>query len=231
VHHLRTSPRRPVADPHDGAPAAPGTTARQHSPRHLAVRPAARPAARPAVHPAVRIAVSALAAAGALVACTSGDDGPGASPTATTSATSSPTPTSDPTTPAPTATSSAPAPTDPPTAPAEPPATPPPAGPASPPPVAEPVHGGTAWGVYLAVMTSPDDPAYVQSGTRLEQFGYFPSEGDVSCDEGAAEALGLEPNVLVRSVHFDSREDAEAFVALYGDDILGIAQVTTYCLD
>jgi hypothetical protein len=183
----------------------------------------------------VRIAVSALAAAGALVACTSEDGSPAASPTAISSPTPTPTPTApataDPTTPGPTATSGTPEPTPSPTAPAEPPASPPPAGPASPPSVAEPVHGGTAWGVYLAVMTSPDDPAYVQSGTRLERLGYFPSEGDVSCDEGAAEALGLEPNVLVRSVHFGSREDAEAFVALYGDDILGIAQVTTYCLD
>jgi hypothetical protein len=35
----------------------------------------------------------------------------------------------------------------------------------------------------------------------------------------------------VRAVHLGSREDAEAFVALHGDDVLGIVQVGTYCLD
>jgi hypothetical protein len=185
-------------------------------------RPGRRGAGR-----AVVAVVGTLTAAGLLVGCTADDATPSASPTPTASATSTPEPSPTPSeVPEPTATPE-PAPTE--AVPPVPPATP--ADPSAPPPAAEGVHGATAWGVYLAIMTSEDDPAWVGSGTRLEALGYEPTYGDISCDQGATETLGLPENVLVRSVHFATREDADRFVTLYGPDILGIAQVTTLCLD
>jgi hypothetical protein len=87
------------------------------------------------------------------------------------------------------------------------------------------------WGVYLTALTAEDDPGWIRSGTRLEELGYFPGYGDVSCDQGATQALGLPDNTVVRHVYFGSREDADRFAALYGGEILGIAEVTTLCLD
>ncbi|WP_298455025.1 hypothetical protein [uncultured Cellulomonas sp.] len=195
--------------------------------------------------------VGTAAAVGVLVAGAAGLDrletrppAPVAAATPTTSTTPSPTP--DPTTPvrpAPSPSSVAPVPTPsltPTPVPPEPtPSSTPPAPvqpvPPTPPAAATPSHGGTAWGVYVAVMTTPDDPAWQRAGTRLEEMGYFPGGGDINCDRGAAEGLGLDGTQVVRSVYFTSRADAQLFVELftdrYGDDVVGVVEVTTLCLD
>ena len=84
--------------------------------------------------------------------------------------------------------------------------------------------------MYVAAMTSPDDPAWAGSGARLDELGYVSGGSDVSCDVGAAAALGLADNTLVRAVYFASEAEARAFVDLYGA-VLGVVPVRTLCLD
>ena len=55
--------------------------------------------------------------------------------------------------------------------------------------------------------------------------------GSVSCDHGAAEALGFDPGDDRVAVYFDSTARAQEFVAVYDRQDVGSAPVTTYCSD
>jgi hypothetical protein len=93
-----------------------------------------------------------------------------------------------------------------------------------------PEHGGVVWGLYLALGDSLDDPAMDAARQRATELGYHPGGGELACDDGAAEALGVDASYSV-AVYFRTREDAEAAAALFGSAPVGIARVTTYCLD
>ncbi len=71
-------------------------------------------------------------------------------------------------------------------------------------------------------------------GHLFDQFGIQAVQGEVACDQGAAEALGPGAEFRV-AVYFDTEVDARAFVdqlATSGEVTdAPIAQVTTYCLD
>ncbi|HEX6581124.1 MAG TPA: hypothetical protein VF195_09665 [Actinomycetota bacterium] len=105
--------------------------------------------------------------------------------------------------------------------------------PVAPTPV-DPVHGGTYWAVYpwLGAAGSPD--AENVSALLLEDFGIEAFPGDLSCDDGAAEALGTDAPQGI-GVYFETEDEANAFADQAG--LLGheadpvIARVTTYCLD
>src|SRR3712207_5578335 len=95
--------------------------------------------------------------------------------------------------------------------------------------------GGVAWAVYLAV-GSPDVQWDMHKLGETESYarflGYTGSGiGSVSCDQGAAEALGLDPDDHRVAVYFDSAARAQEFVAVYDRQDVGSVRVTTYCLD
>jgi hypothetical protein len=98
----------------------------------------------------------------------------------------------------------------------------------------DPVHGGTYWAVYpwLGAAGSPD--AENMSALLLEDFGIEAFPGDLSCDDGAAEALGTDAPQGI-GVYFETQGEANDFAMQAG--LLGheadpvIAHVTTYCLD
>ncbi|MBO3102501.1 hypothetical protein [Cellulomonas fengjieae] len=142
---------------------------------------------------------------------------PAPSVTATASPTPTPTATPTPTTASPTPTT--PSPSTPPTSP-----------PARPQP-ADVAHGNRVWGTYVAVVDSFDSPAAVAATARVTELGYAPSGGEIACDQGAGEALGLPPETLVVATYLASKEDAELFAQLYGPGAVGIAEVTLFCLD
>jgi len=103
------------------------------------------------------------------------------------------------------------------------------------PPEVTPVHGGRAWAVYLAV-GSPDSEWDMhmlgETESYLQGQGYTGSGiGSVGCDQGAAEALGVDPQDNRVAVYFDSAARAQEFVAVYDRQDVGSAEVTTYCLD
>ncbi|MEQ9073612.1 MAG: hypothetical protein RLP09_07105 [Sandaracinaceae bacterium] len=96
----------------------------------------------------------------------------------------------------------------------------------------QPVHGATAWGVYLAAAPDGRDPAVTGALERLRARGIEGGgSGDLGCDDGAAQALGLPPSHIAASVAFGSREDADRFVAAWPEPVLGVAEFTAYCRD
>jgi hypothetical protein len=97
-------------------------------------------------------------------------------------------------------------------------------------------HGGSYWAVYVAV--EPDEGRVLADARdRVEAAGYTPGGGDLACDQGAAEALGMErqAQAMTVAVYFDTRDDAETFFGLLASRLepppVGIANVTTLCLD
>ncbi|GMQ85141.1 MAG: hypothetical protein BMS9Abin07_0706 [Acidimicrobiia bacterium] len=100
------------------------------------------------------------------------------------------------------------------------------------------VDGGMSWGVYLA---TDDEPDYASESTiaidRLTDLGYrwFLFGGELACDQGSAAALGKDPNTIAVAIYFETASDADFFATAYyyrfGDPVIGVAEVTTFCLD
>lgn len=92
-------------------------------------------------------------------------------------------------------------------------------------------HGGTYWGVFW--VGKPEDAEIQSVAAELEERGYVSSSGDIACDEGASETLGVKDNAYRVAVYFLDELDAEAFEASIDIEPppLGIAEVTTFCLD
>jgi len=107
-------------------------------------------------------------------------------------------------------------------------------GPSWPPEVVQLSHGGTFWAVYLAVADRFDDPSLEQSEAPAREIGYVNiGTGQLACDHDATTALGLDPEVdwYTTALYFPSEEFARRFVDLYEPEVVGIAQVQTYCMD
>ena len=100
----------------------------------------------------------------------------------------------------------------------------------------EPSQGDPVWAVYLALAHSSDDPALdkaVQAGARV---GYTAIKGDLACDQGAMEALKVDPYDFWSAValYFDTQEKARTFIRSYrasGGTVVGSARVALGCLD
>jgi hypothetical protein len=108
-----------------------------------------------------------------------------------------------------------------------------PVGSALPMPV-EPVHGGSYWAVYVWVGEARSSEANEAIAALADDFGIQAFQGDLGCDDGAAEALPPGTTWGV-AVYFPTRTVASAFADEYrtghpGSDPV-VAHVTTYCLD
>jgi hypothetical protein len=98
----------------------------------------------------------------------------------------------------------------------------------------DPIHGGSYWAVYPWTGSTGDPAANEMVGQLFDEFGIQAWQGEIACDEGAAEALGTDDEWRV-AVYFETQDEANAFADQAG--LLGheggpvIARVTTYCLD
>lgn len=104
-------------------------------------------------------------------------------------------------------------------------------------------HGGTYWGVYVAVVRTDDDAKVTPVDQQrldaakksLTDLGYEPAFGayDVGCDQGMREQLHLDPRRQYAAVqlYFATRERAAGFVEAYQPGVVGTAKVTLYCMD
>lgn len=99
-------------------------------------------------------------------------------------------------------------------------------------------HGGSYWAVYIFVGAS-NDADYAASIERLEnrglRRGYSFSDGELRCDDGAAEALGLPEDeatsAMAIAVHFEDEQDARAFGDSLAEPPVGVVRVRTRCAD
>jgi hypothetical protein len=92
-------------------------------------------------------------------------------------------------------------------------------------------HGGVYWAVYFAV-SRYGDPDVERVARALERQGFTPSTLDISCDRGAAEALGIpNENRAVVALYFDTEQEAQEFAHSADPDPVGYARVRTHCLD
>jgi cytoskeletal protein RodZ len=105
------------------------------------------------------------------------------------------------------------------------------------PPVTNLTHGGTAWALYLAVVPEgqSDAPEYQAALAASAEAGYGGfGGGGLACDQGAAEALGRDPDSMTVSVYFGSQAQAEQARAAFearNRSVVGVVLVRTYCLD
>lgn len=107
-----------------------------------------------------------------------------------------------------------------------------------PPTAASLTHGGESWAVYLAVADNYNftAPEIEEAQDLAGAYGISAGVGELGCDQGGAEALGLDPNGewAAASVYFDSEADASEFVDAFearGHTVAGMGPVLTYCLD
>lgn len=105
------------------------------------------------------------------------------------------------------------------------------------PPAAETLeHGGEIWAVYLAVADDFSDPGLDDAVALAEMYGYLAGAGDMGCDQGASDAIGIPEGggEAVVGVYFNSEADASLMVAALaerGHEVAGMGRVQTFCLD
>lgn len=93
-------------------------------------------------------------------------------------------------------------------------------------------HGGTYWAVLWVEGSASAPLADIRQAIQ-ERWGPVWMHGDIGCNQGAADALGVSADALAVSVHFDTETAARQFAATaeLGAEPTGHARVTTYCLD
>lgn len=110
------------------------------------------------------------------------------------------------------------------------------------PPAADLEHGGNYFGGYFEVVRGTSTHvgrvnARKQKLALTEQevwgVGFRPSVGDINCNPGAREGLGLDRkrNYVAVSLCFRTEAHAREFVDAYERPVVGIARVKTMCLD
>jgi hypothetical protein len=90
--------------------------------------------------------------------------------------------------------------------------------------------------VYLAVAHSSSDPALKSAQDQVATVGYGAVIGDLACDRGSMEALGLDVHDYWTGavLYFGSKKDAQDFATSYlvsGGTVLGTAKIGLGCLD
>ena len=93
-------------------------------------------------------------------------------------------------------------------------------------------QGGTTWAVVLAGSADFEDPALLVAMNVASDVGY--STGPTDCDVGAAQALGIDSEIVYTvSVYYATEADArtaQAAFAVRGQAGV-VAEVETFCLD
>jgi hypothetical protein len=86
------------------------------------------------------------------------------------------------------------------------------------------------WAVYLAAAPSDLDAAVRVANDA----GYQAGPGDVNCDEGARQVLGVPDNTMVVGLYFDTQAQATQARAAFearGHQVAGVAHIKVFCAD
>lgn len=105
-----------------------------------------------------------------------------------------------------------------------------------PPALGEPAQGDPVWAVYLATGHSSQDAAIDQAVSDAAAVGYDAVVGDLACDQGALDALQLDPQDFwtAATLYFATEREVNAFLASYRarvGEVEGYAEVSLGCLD
>lgn len=94
-------------------------------------------------------------------------------------------------------------------------------------------HGGSAWAVYVAVDKAGSDTLKKSENNLKYIKNIAIGTGELSCDHGAAKALGIsdQDDLYAVAVYFKTEEAAKKFVTTLSQPPRGIAKVETYCAD
>ncbi|HEV8563951.1 MAG TPA: hypothetical protein VGR41_03480 [Actinomycetota bacterium] len=104
------------------------------------------------------------------------------------------------------------------------------------PPLPSPVvaleHGGKYFVVYLGI-GAPGSGALRRAERRFADHGITAVAGDLSCDQGAAESLGVEPGSFAVGAYFEREGDATTFAEALAPEgvVYGPVPVKTLCAD
>jgi hypothetical protein len=91
-------------------------------------------------------------------------------------------------------------------------------------------QGAKYWAVYLAV-GEEGAPELEQATDYLAGLGIESLGGELACDRGAADALGLSEDLMAVGVYFTGQAGAQRFAKKLPTPPSGIARVRTYCAD
>ncbi len=105
-----------------------------------------------------------------------------------------------------------------------------------PPALGEPAQGDPVWAVYLATGHSSADAVIDAAVADAAAVGYDAVVGDLACDQGALEALQLDPQDFwtAATLYFATESDVNRFLASYRarvGEVVGYAQISLGCLD
>lgn len=106
----------------------------------------------------------------------------------------------------------------------------------SPPPLPSPVvaleQGGEYFAVYLGIGAS-GSAVLRRAERRFAEHGITAVAGDLSCDQGAAESLGVEPGSFAVGAYFDREAEAMTFAEALASEgvVYGPVPVQTFCAD
>jgi hypothetical protein len=100
----------------------------------------------------------------------------------------------------------------------------------------EPSQGDPVWAVYLAVGHSAGDATLAQAAAQASGVGYQAVVGDLACDGGAIEALGLDQYDYWTgaTLYFATEQQARGFAAAYTAKVAapkGLSKVNVGCRD
>ncbi len=91
-------------------------------------------------------------------------------------------------------------------------------------------QGKRYWAVYAAVGRA-GSTRMTDAVQRLRSFGVVTSPTDLSCDRGAATALGTRPGDQGVAVYFGSKSEADAFAGALDPPPLGVVSIRASCAD
>lgn len=97
-------------------------------------------------------------------------------------------------------------------------------------PLATIAHGGTYFGVYLA-LARPGDASLKRVFEEAKRKGLSPSMGDLACDGVSAEELGYKEPIHGVGVYFATEEAARRFAGQLRPKPVGLARVSAGCGD
>jgi hypothetical protein len=95
------------------------------------------------------------------------------------------------------------------------------------------LHGGTYFGVYLALGNGSADPRLAAADASARRLGYTPGRTSLGCDLGAARGLGRPATSQEHAtvLYFRTEAEARQFAALHPPVEAGVVRVQTFCRD